>query len=135
MRYDILDIIMENIKWGVNMMKSIVTSIGKEAVNKEEPILILFDETATEELKKFSIIQKFMTKELVEIEEGNTISFDEQEYQVVKVGPLANKSLEEMGHVTIVFQHLDIEHQLDNALYLEPSVLPKITEGTVITYH
>ncbi|MEG0254677.1 MAG: PTS glucitol/sorbitol transporter subunit IIA [Vagococcus sp.] len=117
------------------MMQSIVMSIGEEAINSQEPLLILFNETATEELRKFSIIQRFKTKELKEISVGDYVSFDEQKYKVTKVGPLANKNLEEMGHVSMVFKEVDKEHSLDNALYLEPHVLPNITEETIVTYH
>jgi len=115
-------------------MKSIVKSIGEQAINENESLLILFDETATEELKKFSIIQSFEEKNTKELKEGSKIKFDEQEYTIKHVGPIANKHLQSMGHVTIVFNESPKEDKLANALYVEPYTLPKIKVGTNITY-
>ncbi len=116
------------------MMESKVISIGKEAINQEEPLLILFDETATDELKKFSVIQQFNENKKRKINAGDSIYFDEQEYKVTFVGPVANQHLEEMGHVSVVFKKYSEENQLANALYVEPFELPDVKEGTVIRY-
>ena len=116
------------------MKKSIVTAIGAEALNEQEPLIILFDNSATEELKKFSVIQEFELTNTKEINVGNTLSFDHQEYTITHVGPLANEHLTAMGHVTVVFKEIEDDHQLVNALYVSPHTLPVIKEGTVITY-
>ena len=116
------------------MMQSVVKSIGAEAVNKEEPLLILFDTSATEALKKHAIIQDFEEQEIKAVKVGDTIRFDEQEYKIIQVGPVANQHLKAMGHVSVVFKNSETEDQLANALYVEPFVLPVIKEGTIITY-
>ena len=69
-----------------------------------------------------------------ELKEGDKIFFDEQEYTITQVGPLANENLQTMGHVTAVFKEVAAEDEMANALYLEPFHLPTIKEGTVITY-
>lgn len=117
------------------MMKSIVKSIGEQAINEKEPLLILFDESATDELKKFSVIQEFEGKTRKSLTKGSIISFDDQEYKVTQVGPVANEHLQSMGHVTVVFKETADEDQLVNALYVEPFKLPTIKSGTVITYN
>ena len=117
------------------MMKSVVKSIGEQAINEKEPLLILFDESATEELKKFSIVQSFEGETRKALTEGSVISFDDQEYTVTQVGPIANEHLQSMGHVTVVFKETADEDQLVNALYVKPFNLPKIKTGTVITYN
>lgn len=40
------------------MIQATITEIGTEAINKEEPMLILFDKTATAALRKYSVIQE-----------------------------------------------------------------------------
>ena len=116
------------------MKRSVVKSIGEHAISEKEPIIILFDESATEGIKKFSVIQSFEENNEKELKAGGIISFDNQEYNIKEVGPLANKNLQEMGHVTVVFKETTGEDELANALYVEPFTLPKIKEGTVITY-
>lgn len=116
------------------MMQSVVKSIGAEAINKEEPLLILFDTSATESLKKHAVIQEFNEQAIKEIKVGDTLRFDDQEYKITQVGPVANQYLKEMGHVSIVFKEIGTEDQLANALYVEPFELPVIKEGTTITY-
>ncbi len=114
------------------MVKSVVTEIGKNALGTDD-IIILFNEEATESLKNFSVIQQVDSKSF-NLSEGSQISFDEQIYNIVKVGALANKHLEELGHVTLVFKDPKETDELVNALFLEPYTLPDIKEGTVITY-
>lgn len=116
------------------MKKAIVKSIGKEAISEKEPLIILFDESATEALKNFSVIQQFETKTEKALTVGDSLSFDKQEYKIVQVGPLADENLASMGHVTLVFKEFDQDNKLDNALYLEPHELPTIQVGTVIQY-
>ncbi|MDT2815131.1 PTS glucitol/sorbitol transporter subunit IIA [Vagococcus carniphilus] len=115
-------------------MESVVMSIGKEAISQKEPLLILFNESATEELRKFSVIQQFKSKDIKKIVVGDCLFFDDQKYTIKSVGPVANQHLEEMGHVSIVFKEAGSEDQLANALYVEPFELPNIKEGTVIRY-
>lgn len=116
------------------MKKSVVKSIGEQAISKKEPIIILFDESATEGIKNFSVIQSFEEKDNKELKAGDKLFFDNQEYQIKQVGPLANKNLQEMGHVTVVFKEAEGDDDLANALYVEPYIFPEIKEGTVITY-
>ena len=116
------------------MKKAIVRSIGKEAISKKEPLIILFDESATEALENFSVIQRFEKKSENKLTAGNSILFDKQEYKIVEVGPLADENLLSMGHVTLVFKEVGKEDQLANALYLEPYELPTIEVGTIIQY-
>lgn len=116
------------------MKKSVVQFIGKNAIHPKDPLIILFDESATEALKNVSVIQKFEEQTLREIKVGDVLSFDEQEYTITQVGPLANDNLQAMGHVTVVFKEVGENDEMANALYVEPFILPKIKEGTVITY-
>lgn len=116
------------------MKKSVVQSVGKNAIRPKDPLIILFDESATEALKNVSVIHSFDENTQVELKVGGTITFGEQEYKITQVGPLANENLQAIGHVTVVFKEVAEDDEMANALYVEPFILPEIESGTVITY-
>ena len=60
------------------MIQATITEIGTEAINKEEPMLILFDKTATAALRKYSVIQEVSKDEPFSLKAGGTITFDDQ---------------------------------------------------------
>ncbi|MGX7013735.1 PTS glucitol/sorbitol transporter subunit IIA [Vagococcus silagei] len=116
------------------MIESVVKEIGSEALNNEESLIILFDESVTEGLGKHCVIQKFSGARSFNLKEGQTISFDDQNYSIKKVGEVTNKFLDEMGHVSVVFGPIPTEDRLVNALYVEPYEVPTIKAGTLIKY-
>ncbi|ALS01153.1 PTS sorbitol transporter subunit IIA [Enterococcus silesiacus] len=115
-------------------MKAVVTEIGVHALDEKEPMIILFGESATEGLKEYSVIQKFQQIQPLAMKEGNLLKIDEQEYIIDYVGPFANKNLNSIAHVTLVFDDIPEEDAIVNALYLTPQVLPAIKVGTIIEY-
>lgn len=56
------------------MIQAKITEIGTEAINKEEPMLILFDKTATAALRKYSVIQEVSKDEPFSLKAGGTIA-------------------------------------------------------------
>ncbi|ASZ08330.1 MULTISPECIES: PTS glucitol/sorbitol transporter subunit IIA [Enterococcus] len=116
------------------MIQANVVEIGPEAINEKEPMLILFNNTATTTLRNYSIIQEFLNKEPFKLESGKTIRFDEQEYTIEHVGTTANQNLETVGHVTLVFDEHQPENTIVNGVYLNPYQLPEIHLGTQIYY-
>lgn len=117
------------------MTKAIVKRIGELAVSDQDEMIILFGESATPELEKVSVIQAVDGTGKISVEVGGQISFDDQIYTVKHAGDLAATNLATLAHVVIVFSGVPDEDSLSNALYVEPYTLPKINEGTVITYH
>ncbi|MEI5989117.1 PTS glucitol/sorbitol transporter subunit IIA [Enterococcus crotali] len=115
-------------------MKAIVTEIGARALDEKEPMIILFGESATEGLKEYSVIQKFQEEQPLAMKEGDLLKVDEQEYTIDYVGPFANKNLNSIAHVTLVFDDIPKEDAIVNALYLTPRLLPTIHVGTIIEY-
>ena len=83
------------------MIQATITEIGTEAINKEEPMLILFDKTATAALRKYSVIQEVSKDEPFSLKAGGTITFDDQSYTIDYVGPMANGNLETVAHESI----------------------------------
>lgn len=116
------------------MIKAVVKQIGEHSMDSKDEMIILFGEKVTEELEKYSVIQKIETDEPFDLEVGHTILFDDQEYHIVKIGSVANKHLDTMGHVSLMFKNPEGMDELSNAIYLEPYTFPKIEKGTVITY-
>ncbi len=117
------------------MLESQVMSIGSEAISADDPLLILFDETASDQLRKVSVIQRFsgLLPENYDIAVGNKIKFDDQEYTVKYVGELVKSNILMIGHATLNFKDVP-ENPQQNAIYLEPYRLPQIKKGTIIKY-
>lgn len=115
------------------MKRSQVISIGAQAIG-EEPLLLLFDQTATRSLKEYSIVQEWEDEAALQLKAGDTVKFDDQLYTIAWVGPSANNNLNEIAHVSLVFTDVPAEDQIANGLYLTPHSLPEIKIGTTITY-
>ncbi|MGY3778605.1 PTS glucitol/sorbitol transporter subunit IIA [Isobaculum melis] len=117
------------------MIHAKVVEIGKQAISQKDPMIILFGETATAEIKKVAVIQEFkegIPNEALRV--GGEVAFGEQVYHIQRVGSLANENLQSIGHVTLIFSDIPEEDVLENALYLSPKELPKIDLDTEIKY-
>ncbi len=118
------------------MLVGTVTAIGENAISKKDPMIILFGEQATEEIRTVAIIQSFeKEKETVKLKPGQKISFDEKIYTIKTVGSLANENLNTIGHVTLSFSEVPEDDRIESGLYLAPYELPELTIGTKITYN
>ena len=103
------------------MIQAKITEIGTEAINKEEPMLILFDKTATAALRKYSVIQEVSKDEPFSLKAGGTIAFDDQVYTI--------------DYVSLIFDACPEEGQIANGIYLHPHRLPAIGLGSQIFYN
>lgn len=116
------------------MIHATIKEIGAKAVSDQEPILILFDQTATSALRNYSIIQEISSKEAFQLKKGGMISFDQQEYTIDYVGTMANENLTSVGHVTLIFESHTEDSGIANGIYLSPHQLPELHVGTEIKY-
>ena len=117
------------------MLVGTVTAIGENAISKKDPMIILFGEQATEEIRTVAIIQSFeKEKETVKLKPGQKISFDEKIYTIKTVGSLANENLNTIGHVTLSFSEVPEDDRIESGIYLTPYELPELTIGTKISY-
>lgn len=118
------------------MLVGTVTAIGENAISKKDPMIILFGEQATEEIRTVAIIQSFEEdKETVKLQTGDTISFDEKVYTIETVGSLANENLNTIGHVTLSFSEVPKDDRIESGIYLAPHELPEVSVGTKISYN
>lgn len=112
-----------------------ITQIGEKAIASNEPILVLFNNSATDELKKIALIHEDLDEaKSFNVKDGDKVLFDNKEYLVEKAGEMVNQSLELLGHTTLVFHEPTEKYELPNSLYLSPAELPSIQEGTIISF-
>lgn len=119
------------------MLVTKITAIGESAISQKDPLIILFGEQATEELRKVSVIQSAISSEQpVSLKPEGKILFGDQEYTILYVGTLANENLNSIGHVTLNFAQPPEakENRIENGVYLSPFELPELTIGSEITY-
>lgn len=116
-------------------MKSKVIEIGELAIMEEEPVLILFNDSAPPGLREVCIIHEFeeeVPAELLRV--GSRIRFNDKEYEVVKLGHVANQTLQELGHVSLYFDLGEGEDVLPGSAALSPHVRPDIKVGDIIEF-
>ena len=79
-----------------------VQSIGDNAIDPKEPILVLFDETATAPLQQIAVVQQFeQPVTQLSLVVGSTITIDQQTYTVEYAGGLVEANLTSIGHATL----------------------------------
>ncbi|MEI2802143.1 MAG: PTS glucitol/sorbitol transporter subunit IIA [Trichococcus flocculiformis] len=87
----------------------------------QEPMIILFDDSATEPLQQVSVIHRFIEpQEWFEPADGDRILFDEQEYRISYIGNHVLRNLQSIGHTTMIFKNWD-EERLETSIYLMPA--------------
>ncbi|RRK11554.1 PTS glucose transporter subunit IIA [Lactiplantibacillus garii] len=111
-----------------------VSAIGANAIDPKEPILVFFDETATESIQQIAVIQKFDAPvKGFSLEKGSKVKIDDQTYTVAFAGGLVAANLTSIGHATLYFSAVPAK-PMENGVYLTPTTMPTIHVGSVITY-
>ncbi|WP_208422279.1 PTS glucitol/sorbitol transporter subunit IIA [Latilactobacillus fragifolii] len=119
-----------------------IIAIGNDAVDAQEPMVILFDEHATAAIQDVALIQRFMdetAKKQLTLTTDSAVMINQQPYTITYVGALVNSNLNTIGHVALIFGPAPQEDQLQSGLYLTPAVagvpaFPEFKVGTQITY-
>ncbi|WP_125704065.1 PTS glucitol/sorbitol transporter subunit IIA [Lacticaseibacillus daqingensis] len=117
--------------------KATITAIGAAALAPNDPLVILFDDSATPALREVTLIQQFEDLEAqraMTLATGDTLVIGATPFTITAVGQLANPSLQSIGHVALVFTAPPAEDRLENALYLKPTTRPHFEVGTTLTY-
>lgn len=120
--------IYQNVKQLYNVK---VTEIGKDVpLFAEEKMIILFNHEAPAELRDICILHT--AGELTEpLQAGDVVRFDDKDYPITAVGGEANRTLAELGHVTLKFDGSEIP-ALPGTVHLEDKPLPTVQVGTTI---
>lgn len=119
-----------------------IIAIGNDAVDAQEPMVILFDEHATAAIQDVALIQRFMdetAKKQLTLTTDSVVMINQQPYTITYVGALVNSNLNSIGHVALIFGPAPQEDRLQSGLYLTPAVagvpvFPEFKVGTQITY-
>lgn len=117
------------------MIKSTISEIGEFSYFEDEPIIILFNNTAPEGLREVCIIHDYdANPESDLLKVGSKIIFGEEEYEVVEIGHTANSSLIELGHASFYFDLPEDQELLPGSVSLSPHILPDIKIGDEISF-
>ena len=83
------------------LYKSTVTEIGELVPSFiAEGMLVFFGESAPEELRTFCIIHKLEHAE-GQVKEGDFVSIDGHEFEILSIGSVANDNLYNLGHLNL----------------------------------
>lgn len=83
------------------LYKSSVTEIGELVPSFiAEGMLVFFGESAPEELRTFCIIHKLEHAD-GQVKEGDFVSIDGHEFEILSVGSVANDNLYNLGHLNL----------------------------------
>jgi len=116
------------------VLTATVQSIGEHAIDPEEPILVLFDESATDSLKQIAVVQKFDAPVTsLSLTVGSKLMIDDQTYTVAYAGELVDANLTSIGHATLYFKPVPAK-PMANGIYVTPNQLPMIKVGSKISY-
>lgn len=110
--------------------KNVVKNAGPQVNAFGGEMLILFGENAPDTLKDFCYTIDVLPVEET-IEEGMKISFNGEEYTIIKVGDIAERNLASLGHLTVNFTG-DPSQCLPGAIVVEEKAAPEVNIGTVI---
>ena len=119
-----------------------IVAVGKDAINIDEPMVILFNEQATMALKEVALIQKITSpaaEATFALTTASHLQIDQRDYQVQYVGALANENLTSIGHVALIFDQVPATNQLQGGVYLkavdgQQPAIPMFKVGTRIIY-
>jgi glucitol/sorbitol PTS system EIIA component len=117
------------------MIKTKITEIGSVVPEfKEENLLILFGAGAPPELKDISVIHEMQQQPDQALVEGGTLEIGNNVYKIEKVGDIANKNLEELGHLSIYFTDDTSVELLPGAILVTPGVYPSFAQDDEIVF-
>ena len=115
-----------------NVYETKVVSVGPEAeMFRAENMFILFGSEAPDNLKDYCyIIDRVQVKQDIAV--GQKIVVDGVEYPITAVGSVAQKNLEGLGHISVVFNGAT-EAALDGSIYVDANgqEVPVLTQDSV----
>lgn len=97
----------------------------------EEQLVILFGPTATSELRAIGVIHEATKPEESVLKVGRKLVIGSQQYEITKVGEIANKNFDTLGHVSIYFKEHEAE-VLPGAIVVSPAIFPELLIGDSI---
>jgi len=113
--------------------KTTITYIGELAVEAlEDNMVVLFGNNAPKDVKNYCFVHS-QDKLRGSIDLNTTLLIGEKAYIVTSVGNVANKNLNELGHVTLKFDGQKIP-ELPGTIHLLGPGLPSIAIGDELIF-
>lgn len=117
------------------MVKSVVKEVGEFAELEDEPVIILFNDTAPPGLREVCVIHEFDAPiEKDYLQKGSKIIFGDEEFTIENIGNVANETLYDLGHISLYFDYDNLEDILPGSAYLSPKRKPLVKAGDTITF-
>ncbi|WP_394237708.1 PTS glucitol/sorbitol transporter subunit IIA [Niallia oryzisoli] len=117
------------------MLETKIVEIGELVPEfKEEDLLILFGTSAPPELRDISVVHDWNQQPDNALVEGGTLEIGNNVYKIEKVGNLANKNFEELGHLSIYFKDDTSVELLPGAILVTPGVYPTLELNNPIVF-
>lgn len=119
---------------------STIKAIGPNAISEKDRVVILFGQTAKDELQDVSVIQAFddeQAAQAVVLKKGDTVTIDGTTFLINYVGPMAVSNLRALQHASLFFTDKVPKKLMSNALYLdlpEDQEMPKFRVDDEIVY-
>lgn len=111
-----------------NKVKALGSLVGEFV---DEKIIILFGDNAPDTLADYCYsIDINPVKDTIEV--GQSFMFDGVTYKITAVGEIAEKNLENLGHITVAFNG-SIGPTLPGTICVEKKEMPKIKIGSEIS--
>lgn len=107
-----------------------ITCVGSEVQSFGDDLMILFGEKAPATLKNYCY-NIDVNPTAANIESGQTLTIDDNQYKILYVGDAAERNLTAQGHVTINFTGMK-EAMLPGSIVVEKSAKPDAEIGSVI---
>jgi PTS system glucitol/sorbitol-specific IIA component len=112
------------------IFEAMTTKIGEMVPDfAKENMLILFDETVPKELHDIAILHT-SRKHFGDIVLGDILIIAGTSYRIGFVGGVANKTIQEMGHVTLKFN--GEADDLPGSICVEEKPVPNVNPGSLI---
>ncbi len=119
----------------VTMVKSKVIEIGELSTFEDEPVIILFNNTAPIGLREVCIIHEFEeTPPKDFLKKGSKMIFAGEEYTIEQIGHVANDTFHELGHISLYFDYDEESEVLPGSAFLSPKNKPILKEGDSIEF-
>ena len=118
---------MNKIKYETTVVKS--GPLAQEFI--ESGILVFFGMNAPEELAEFSILHEH-TQLHQDVVAGDLLFIDDNSYEVLAVGEVANQNLSNLGHLVVKFNGQTEPEMPGDISVPKIKELPKIKPGTKV---